>query len=131
MTTTGKPSLQKQNQQAQDRMRAIALRFKRDSTGFKWLIDILQLISESPERGILISFKQTSDQDNNICEGVWLSANRRFLEFNVLLPRDGEPPEIEFWNDVTDDIIVNAHQPGTGKSFGFLALELLDEGLGS
>jgi hypothetical protein len=131
MATSGRLGIQEQNQQAMDRMRAIASRFKRDSPGLQWLIGILESNSESPQQGVLVSLKQTLDKGDNICEGVWLSASRRFLEFSARLPQDGGPPEVEFWNDVTEDIIVNAHQPGTGKSFGFLALELLDEALKS
>jgi hypothetical protein len=112
-------------------MRAISSQFKRDSAAFQWLIDILESKSDPPQRGVLVSLKRAPEQGGNICDGVWLSADRRFVEFSVLLPYNGGPPELEFWNDVTDDIIVNEHQPGTGKSFGFLALEILDEALKS
>jgi hypothetical protein len=129
MTAIGRLSVQEQNQQAQIRMRAIASQFKRDTADFQWLIDILESNSETAQSGVLVSLKRVPDQGGNICDGVWLSADRRFVEFSVLLPYNGGPPQLEFWNDVTDDIIVNAHQPGTGKSFGFLALEILDEAL--
>ncbi len=131
MTTIGRLGIQQENQQALDRMRAIASRFKSDPPGFEWLIEILELNSESAQRGVLVSLNQTPNQRDDTCEGVWLSVNRRFFEFSVRLPHDGGPPKPEFWNDVTEDIIVNAHQPGTGKSFGFLAMDLLDEALKS
>ena len=131
MAVVGHRSVQEQNQQAQAQMRAVASQFKNDSRSFIWLIDILEANSESFQRGVLVSLKRTPDPSGNVCEGVWVSADRRFLEFSVSLPFDDGPPELEFWNDVTEDVIVSAHQPGTGKSFGFLALEILDETLKS
>jgi len=131
MASIEQRSIQEQNRQAQAQMRALVSQFKTNSTNFHWLIDILESQSESPQGGVLVSLKRTPEQGGHICEGIWLSADRQFLEFSVLLPSDGGPPELEFWNDVSEEIIINAHQPGTGKSFGFLALEVLDESLKS
>jgi hypothetical protein len=131
MTALGRLSIQQQNQQARTRMRAISSQFKTDSAAFGWLLDILESKSEPSQLGVLVSLKRTPDKGGNICDGIWLSAERRFVEFSVLLPYSDGPPELEFWDDVTDFVIVNEHQPGTGKSFGFLALEILDDALKS
>jgi hypothetical protein len=67
------------------------------------------------------------EQFGDICRGLWLTREREFFEFSVLLQRNDAEVELEEWRDVTDETIVNAHQPGTGKSFGLLALEVLGE----
>ena len=48
------------------------------------------------------------------------------------MPRqEGESVEIEHLEDMTDSIEVSAHVPGTAKTFGYLALEVLDAQLKS
>jgi len=45
-----------------------------------------------------------------------------------MLPRLADsPPVIEKFEDRTDAVQVPAHVPGTGKSFGYLALEVLND----
>ncbi len=129
MPTIGQSTIQEQNKKAEARMRAVAEKFKSEPASFQWLTHILESQSEFPKQGVLVSFNRTPDKEGTLCEGMWLSADERFFEFSVVLPDDNEPPEIEYWNDVSDDTIVNAHQPGTGKSFGFLAMEILNESL--
>ncbi len=60
-------------------------------------------------------------------KGTWLTSERRFWEFEAVVPRqDGDPVVIERFEDATASILMSAHLPGPGKSFGYLALEVLD-----
>jgi hypothetical protein len=42
-----------------------------------------------------------------------------------------DPLVTEHWREVTQEVVVNAHVPGTGKSFGWLALDVLAKELAS
>lgn len=127
MAAIGRRSVQEQNQETQSQIRTIASRFRSEPLRFLWLIDILKSKRLSPERGILVSLRNVPDQGGTLNNGVWLTDQHRFIEFSVLLPHSGGEPELESWVDTTTETIVKAHQPGTGKSFGLLALEVLSE----
>ena len=65
-------------------------------------------------------------------KGTWLTNERRFWEFEAVVPRQkGESVEIERLEEMTDSVEVSAHVPGTAKTFGYLALEVLDAQLKS
>lgn len=71
---------------------------------------------------------QIPEQGGDEFNGHWLTTDRRFFRFRVTQPRSNEAPiVIETWEDVTDPIEISAHQPGTGKAFGWLALDILKE----
>jgi len=127
MAAIGRRNVQEQNRDTQERIRATASSFRTDPLRYSWLIEILQAKSLSPERGVLVSLTREPEQFGDICQGLWLTHESKFFEFSVLLQRNDAGSELEEWRDVTDETIVNAHQPGTGKSFGLLALEVLGE----
>jgi hypothetical protein len=57
-----------------------------------------------------------------------LTDAEEFFDFSVLVPwRNEEPPVVENWRKVTSTTPISAYQPGTGKSFGWLALDVLRE----
>jgi hypothetical protein len=46
--------------------------------------------------------------------GTWLTSERRFREFEAIVPRrDGASVVIERFEDATDGIQLSAHVPGT------------------
>ena len=58
--------------------------------------------------------------------GCFLSNNREFWSYNLDLNADEtEIEHLKHWGKV--DIEVNQYQKGTGKSFGFLCIEILNE----
>ena len=60
--------------------------------------------------------------------GIWLTPQRQFYRFEILVSRDpGASDTVETWEDVTATTNVTAHQRGTGQSFGWLAIEVLNE----
>ena len=106
----------------------LAREFRAEPLHFGWLIDALQTASLDVREGILVQLNQIPEQDCEEFEGYWLTTDRRFFEFRVSAPRaDGAPNVVERWEDVTASTRINAHQPGTGKSFGWLALDVLEE----
>jgi len=127
MAAIGRRNVQEQNQDAQARIRAVASSFEADPLRFSWLIEVLHANSMSPQEGILVELSHVPEQGGELYEGLWLTHQKQFFQFSVLVPRNGEELHVEQWRDVTPEITVNARQQGTGKSFGFLALDFLHE----
>jgi hypothetical protein len=103
----------------------LAREFRRDPSQFPGVIHTLHAHSLDPSKGILVECRDFFDQDGHVYEGCWLTADREFFRFAVLIPfNKPDPPVVEEWREVTAEIVVNAHVPGTGKSFGWLALDV-------
>lgn len=95
-----------------------------------WLPAALEAIGGDVARGLLVSVGDTPEQDGWLVHGTWLTYDRRFWDFVAVVPwRDNEPVVVEKFEDATDDVPVSPHRSGTGKSFGYLALEALDRRL--
>jgi hypothetical protein len=123
-------SVQQQNLETRERILIVAREFRRDLSRFPGLIDTLHAHSLDPADGILVDWHDVYEQDGIEYKGCWLTRQREFFRFEVLVPYDrAEPPVIEMWKEVTDETVVSAHLPGTGKSFGWLALDVLDNEL--
>lgn len=127
MAAIGRRNVQEQNADAKARIRAIAASFQECQFNRPWLIELLQAQSMPVERGILVVLAHVPEQSGDQYSGSWLTSERRFFRFSTLVPRANAPLQIEEWRDVTTETTVNEHLPGTGKSFGFLALEVLRE----
>jgi hypothetical protein len=57
---------------------------------------------------------------------MWLTREREFWEFAIVVSRESAAVlEIEHFRNVTQSTVVSAHVPGTGKSFGYLALQAI------
>jgi len=124
MAASGRRSVQEQNRDTLDSIRQTAQSFRSDPRAYQWLLDTLVAHSQSPEGGILVRLRQVPDQLGEVCDGLWLTDDQQFFRFSVLLPRArGERMIIEDWREVTEETEINAHKPGTGKTFGHLALE--------
>lgn len=127
MTARERRNVQEQNREALSSIQQIARSFRTDPKGHQWLVDTLTTHSQSPKHGILVRLHQVPDQLGDVCEGMWLTDDRQFFRFSVLLPRArGEKMVIEDWRNVTEEVEINAHKPGTGKTFGYLAFEAQD-----
>jgi hypothetical protein len=125
-TLPARHSVQQQNLRTRDEILRIAREFRRDSEQFPGARHALHAHSMDTNRGILVEWRDCPDQLGWLYCGCWLTRERQFFRFEVLLPRDrAEPPIIESWKEVTQDTPINAHVPGTGKSFGWLALDVL------
>jgi hypothetical protein len=79
----------------------------------------------SVRNGILVRLESIPDQCADVHQGLWLTKDRRFQAFTVAVSRVNNSLEIERFEDITDNVVVSDHVPGTGKTFGYLALEVL------
>jgi hypothetical protein len=125
MSAIGRRNVREQNAASKSRIRALAASFKDNAFHFPWLMELLHAQSMPVDRGILVALAHAPEQRGEEYSGTWLTRDARFFEFSVLVPRANAELEIEDWQDVTAETIVSEHLPGTGKSFGFLALEVL------
>lgn len=98
---------------------------------FGWLKALLARHGLDAGRGILVELRSVPDQGCWVHYGVWLTTSRTFLRFvadepfgDRVLEGSGllEHSEIE---DITEKTSVAEHVPGTGRSFGWLALNAL------
>ena len=98
---------------------------------FEWLRALLVGRGLDTNAGILIELRSVPDQGCWVHYGLWLTASGTFLKF-VADEAFGERPLegsglLQYSNveDVTAQTATAKHVPGTGKSFGWLALEAL------
>ena len=91
-----------------------------------WLTDLLASHDLDPDDGILVEYDTVDDQGAQLCHGTWLARSRSFWSFEVWVSPDAKP-RVEVFEDVTALTSTADHYPGLGKSFGALALEILEE----
>jgi hypothetical protein len=93
-----------------------------------WLRPALESEGLLIEAGILVALSELPDQGGNLFQGTWLTAERQFWSFAILVSRESNAViEIERLENVTTSTVVSTHVPGTGRSFGHLAIEVLEE----
>ena len=120
----------KQNAVTRSQIAECALRDVRRDPALSWLPGILRKHGIDPSAGILAAYSETRGQDGRVCAGTWLTASRTFWEFKVLVPVAGsDGPTVERFEERS--ISIFAHERGIGKSFGALAIEVLDELVGT
>ena len=127
MAAIGRRNVQEQNEDTRTRIRAISSSFRQDPLRFSWLVELLHAKAISPQDGILVQVSHVPEQGGELYEGLWLTHQERFFEFSIFIPRASGELDVERWRDVTSETSVAAHQPGTGKSRGLLALEVMRE----
>jgi hypothetical protein len=93
---------------------------------FTWLTELLKIHGLSPAEGILVRLLQTPEQAGDLFAAVWLTKSMHFWSFVCLISRQsGELLEVEQAEEISHQFPVIRHQPGVGKSFGAVALEVL------
>ncbi|MES3004424.1 MAG: hypothetical protein V4787_27280 [Pseudomonadota bacterium] len=123
-------SVQGQNDRTRARIAQLAAWFAQPRRPVAWLPELLENRGLSSSEGILVEFSEIPEQNGSFCKGIWLSDSRRFWHFEIVVPRGGPSAvSVEVFRDVTSEISVDAHIPGIGKSFGFLAIEVLEGGV--
>jgi len=105
-----------------------ALRYLKLKNMYTWLDDLLSKNNTKPENGIMIFNALIIDRGpKEHYLGCWLNKSRRFYQYEVQVdPSTQELLKIEAWRDITSDTRIEIEDGGEGKSFGFLALEVLD-----
>ena len=124
-------NVQQQNSLTIEGILRAAKLFRQCDRHVAWLGTALRAKGEANASGLLVAVRTIPDQGGgDWVQGTWLTRGRRFWEFEAVVPRrDGEPVDIERLEDVSDSVQVSGHLPGIGKSFGHLALEVLDRQL--
>jgi hypothetical protein len=118
--------VQEQNQADRNRIAKYARAFRLQPMDFPWLLTELHARNLDPLTGILADLKETLEQDGSFLSGHWVSADRRFFRFEGTLHRGTRSIfSLELWEQVAP--VVSEHERGTGKTFAFLALEVLAE----
>jgi hypothetical protein len=98
---------------------------------FEWLRAMLAIRGYDVAAGILVELRSVPDQGCWVHYGMWLTNSGVFLKFVADEPFGSRPLEgsgrLEHFEleDVSEQISTSAHVPGTGRSFGWLALDAL------
>jgi hypothetical protein len=80
-----------------------------------------------PRTSIIINYEQDFPGCNTD-QGIILTSCRRFYEFEADLNEDSTKVlELYTWREITESYIIKDHEKGIGKTFGHLALEVLNE----
>jgi len=79
------------------------------------------------EKSIYLQYEQDFPGVNTD-EGTVLTPEGRFYEFEMdLNTTRTEVVEFYLWEEITSRVEINEHKPGTGSTWGFLALEVISE----
>jgi len=105
-----------------------ARRFLDGDPALSWLPAVLKEKGVNPSEGILAAYSEKPHRCGRLCTGTWLTASREFWDFRVLVAEAGKGPVVEVFEERS--VSVFAHEGGIGKSFGAVAIEVLNEILG-
>ena len=118
-------NVQEQNAIERDRIRRVALWWRGNALP-KPIEELAAQQGINRETAVLVEGGDHSTHWPHTYEGTFLTRSGEFWRYEIEL--DGEEKkivEIEQWAQVPME--VNAHKRGTGKSFGHLCHEVLDE----
>ena len=119
-------NVQQQNELMYLEIKEVAESFRNQPESYPWLIALLSKHSIHPNDGLLVSCSSVPEQCGNQWMGTWLTNDKRFIEFDVMADYKTDVLlEVDAWGEFTTNLSVNCK--GTGKSFGYLALQLLAE----
>lgn len=119
-------SVQEQNALLKDRI-SKAAHYWRNNGIPKGLAEILGSKRINLKTCILLEYSQDFP-GCSIDEGIIVTEDEKFFEFELDLTKDRQHV-IDFWawKDLTMETEVTEHKRGTGKTWGYLALEVLQE----
>ncbi|WP_428242712.1 hypothetical protein [Gynuella sp.] len=119
-------NIQQQNELMYLEIKELAESFRNHQEGYPWLLTLLSKYSLHPNDGLLVSCASVPGQGGNQWMGTWLTCDRRFVDFDVMADyKTGILLEVGGWDEYSP--VISEHCKGTGKSFGYLALQLLTE----
>ena len=121
-------NVQQRNSAIRSDIAQCARRVVNGDPALSWLSVVLKARGIKPSTGILAAYSEKSSQGGRLCAGTWLTASREFWDFRILVPDAGKPV-VELFEERSVSIF--AHERGIGRSFGALAIEVLDEVLDS
>ena len=104
--------------------------FRNRPTDTKWLLQLLERYNLNPTTGVLVSVSEIDEQGPLYdCKAIWLTEQKNFIELAAeadyktkeLLAETAEPKNL---NQLVE---LNEHKKGFGKTFGTIALHVLQE----
>jgi hypothetical protein len=120
-------SVQQQNALTKTHVHHSAALFA-EKDGLPWLRELLRERGSDPDRGILAKLEHVPEQEGDFYAGIWLSSAHTFWAFSATISRSsGVVISIESFDNITHQVVVEKNLPGTGRSFGQLAIEVLRE----
>jgi hypothetical protein len=123
-------NVEKQNDVMKAQILRAADRFRREDKYTAWLVGYLLSKGIDPKCGLLVSLTSIPDQAGDLIKGIWVTSSREFWEVEGVVERDsGEIIEVERFENITSLVAIDGHLKGAGKSFGYLAIEVLNEAL--
>ena len=91
-----------------------------------WLFQVLAQRGLRVTDGILAALRHAPEQEGDFFSGIWLSHPSTFWAFHVVVAREPNGAvTVERFEDVSSQTVVSEHLPGTGASFGAVALQVL------
>jgi hypothetical protein len=127
----GQKNVQQQVRDCREQILETARAFELYPERYDWLPTLLATYALDRGAGILVELRSVPDQRCWVHYGIWLTNTGQFIKFVAdetygASPLDGsgrlEASNIE---DITESTSVAEFVPGIGRSFGFLALEVL------
>lgn len=124
LSTIKNKNVQQQNQLTFLEIRRTAKAIKQNPILYPWLIEVLSTKQLDINDGILIEYHEIPEQNGLQCMVTWLTNDKRFHYIDVVADyKNHELIDIEEFKEFYPEI--TAHNKGTGKSFGYLALNVL------
>ena len=122
-------NVQEQNSLEKDRIKTCAIGFRENSNLPEVLIKCFENQGIDVKQAILLWHDRMPFGGlTDAYRGEWLTPERRFYKYEIYLdPKDKYVEEIELWEDITEQVEICEHKPGTGKTPGWLSIEVLDE----
>jgi hypothetical protein len=122
-------SVQQQNALQKCSILSLARQFRSAEPRLQWIAAVLQQYGFDPEHGILACAGAVPCGGNHqSAQAIWVSASRRFVSIEATIAFDDDAlVSVEAVEDITDSTVVSMHERGTGRTFGWLALEVLEE----
>jgi uncharacterized membrane protein (DUF106 family) len=119
-------NVQQQNELMYLQIKEMAESFRNYPGNYPWLINLLSKYSLRPADGFLVSCSSVPEQGGTQWMGTWLTNDQRFIKFDAMADyKSSVILEVDGWGEYSP--VVSEHCKGTGKSFGYLALQLLAE----
>ena len=121
-------NVQQQNAELKASVQAACARFRADDPYTRWVLEVLLQSGLNPSAGILVEFAATPSQGEEWAYATWLTTDGRFYRIEATIEYESHRlKHIEVFEEITADFVVSERMRGTGKTLGFIALEVLRE----
>jgi hypothetical protein len=122
-------NVQEQNAFASEKIVQCAFAYRNRARHLVWVRQALLQESVDSEAGILAQASSVPcGGREEAAYATWVSADCRFFAIEATISLETHALiSVDSFRDVTDCTTIDDHQKGQGKSFGYLALEVLAE----